>query len=135
MKLLADLFFYGYTGLLVVAGAWGVFGARWDHRILFGLDLAPLERATAASLVSQYRFLRAIECGFGVFAIMFRSEIYTIRVFNTLFLATMVGGVVARIISRVLDGTPRRVFDFFLASEAAGALVIFLHTRHLIEVA
>jgi hypothetical protein len=134
MGLLADLLFYGYTGLLIVAGAWGVGGARLDHKILFGLDPATLEWKAAASLLSQYRFLRAVECGFGAFAVMFKPQIFTVRSFNSLFLATMVAGVLARIISRVIDGTPRRIFDFFLLSEAIGAVVIFLHTRDMLGI-
>ena len=104
-------------------------GARLDHRLLLGLDLASLERRTAASVVSQYRFLRAIECGFGLFAFLWRHEIFTQQPFNRLFLATMVLGVVARIISLAVEGRPRPVFYFFLGSEAVGAILIFAYTR------
>lgn len=130
MKLLTDLFFFGYVGLLIVAGAWGVFGARLDQRLLLGLDLSTLEPRTAASVVSQYRFLRAIECGFGLFAFIFRHAIYTVPLFNQLFLATMTLGVVARVVSLRVEGRPRPVFYFFLATEAVGAVLIFAYTRH-----
>jgi uncharacterized protein DUF4345 len=129
MKLLTELFFYGYVGLLIVAGGWGVIGARLDHRILFGLDPGILEHRTGASVVSQYRFLRAIECGFGLFALLWRHEIFTVLPFNRLFLATMTLGVVARVISLVMEGRPRPVFYFFLGSEAIGAVLIFMYTR------
>lgn len=110
-----------------------MFGARIDQRILFGLDLTPLGATTTASLLSQYRFLRAIELGFGLFAIVFRKQIYTIQTFNYLFLFTMSIGVLARVASFVLDGWPRRIFYFFLVFEAVGAAVIFLHTHSLLE--
>lgn len=132
MRLLAEIFFYGYTGLLILAGAWGIVGARLDQRVLFGIDLSTLRRPTAASLVSQYRFMRAIELGFGTFAVIFHSEIFSDRLFNRLFLATMLAGVLARVISRLVDGRPRPIFDFFLVSEALGALVIFAYTRPLV---
>jgi hypothetical protein len=129
IELLALVLFYGYVGLLILAGAWGVVGARIDHRLLMGLDIATLPAATAASVLSQYRFLRAMELGFGLFAFGFRHEIFTQPSFNSFFLAIMLLGVIARVISIVLDGAPRRVFYVFLLSEAAGVIFIFLHTR------
>ncbi|MFL5350250.1 MAG: DUF4345 family protein [Hyalangium sp.] len=129
MKLLTEIFFYGYVGLLIIAGGWGVLGARLDHRLLFGMDPSTLERRTGASLVSQYRFLRAIECGFGLFALLWRHEIFTERPFNRLFLATMTLGVVARVVSLLVEGRPRPIFYFFLGSEAIGAILIFAYTR------
>jgi Domain of unknown function (DUF4345) len=133
MRLLAEIFFYAYTGPLILAGAWGMVGARLDHRVLFGLNLASLQGSAGASLLSQYRFLRAVELGFGAFAVMFHREIFTLWSFNRLFLATMVAGVLARVISRVIDGRPRPIFILFLASEAVGAVVIFQYTRTLLR--
>lgn len=132
MRLLAEICFYGYAGMLLVAGVWGVAAARLDHKMLVGVDLAALERTVAANLVSQYRFLRAMEGGFGAFALLFKSEIFTVPRFNHLFLATMTAGVLARVISRIVDGRPRGIFDFFLIAEGVGALVIFLYTRSLL---
>jgi uncharacterized protein DUF4345 len=133
MKLLAEIFFYGYTGPLILAGVWGTLAARLDQRFLFGLNLASLDGSIGASLLSQYRFLRAIELGFGTFGVMFHREIFTLRSFNRLFLATMVAGVLARVISRVIDGRPRPVFMFFLVWEAVGAVVILQYTRTLLR--
>ena len=133
MKLLAYLLFYGYVILLIVAGAWGVFFARFDHRLLFHLDLHTLAPVTATSLVSQYRFLRALEFGFGMFSIIYRREIFTSRAFNRLFLATMSFGVVARIVSLVFDGPPFAIFYFFLASEFAGVILIYAYSRRTLE--
>jgi hypothetical protein len=132
MRIVAELLFYGYSGLLVVAGAWGVIGGRSDQRKLFGLDVGSLGPVTDASLVSQYRFLRAIEAGFGTFAIIFHDEIYTLRAFNRIFLGAMAAGVLARIISLLVDGKPKAIFYFFLVSEAVGVVVIFLYTRNLL---
>ena len=130
MKLLTEIFFYGYVGLLIVAGGWGVVGARFDHRLLFGFDPGTLPPSADASLVSQYRFLRAIELGFGVFSLVFRSEIFTLWLFNRVFLGGMTLGVVARLVSLVMDGRPRAIFYFFLVSEAIGAALLFFYTRN-----
>ena len=133
MKIVTYLLFYGYVGLLILAGAWGVFFARIDHRLLFHLDVRVLVPISAASLVSQYRFLRAMEFGFGVFSIVYRHEIFTVRAFNRLFLITMAFGVMARIVSIILDGPPLPVFYFFLGSELAGVMFIYVYSRKTLE--
>jgi len=130
MKYLSYLLFYSYVLTLVAAGAWGAFGnAALDQRLLFDLDVRLLPPATAASLLSQYRFLRLLEAGFGIFALVFARAIYQKPKFNTLFLSVMGLGVLARGVSWLVDGRPKAVFGFFLLSELVGVVIIFLHTR------
>ena len=133
MKFLTYALFYGYVLLLIVAGAWGVFFARVDHQMLFRLDARTLPPATAASLVGQYRFLRAMEFGFGMFSIIYRHEIFTSRAFNRLFLSTMAFGVIASLVSLAFDGRPFPVFYFFLACELAGVILIYIYSRRTLE--
>jgi Domain of unknown function (DUF4345) len=133
MKLLSLIFFNGYVWTLIVAGALGVFSATIDHRILFHLRVETLAPVTAASLVSQYRFLRAIEAGFGIFAFMFRKNIFESRPFNNLFLGIMFLGVAARVVSVVLDGQPLPMFYAFLIFELVGGVVIYLYTRRTLR--
>jgi hypothetical protein len=121
--------------MLVLAGGWGILAAKLDHRLLFGIQTGALPAVSAASLLSQYRFLRAIELGFGSFAFVFRREIFTQGVFNRVFLLTMSLGVVARVVSLVTDGRPRGVFYVFLLSEAVGVVLIFLSTRAPVRLA
>jgi Domain of unknown function (DUF4345) len=104
-----------------------------DHQMLFHLDLRTLPPAKAASLVGQYRFLRALEFGFGLFSIIYRHEIFTSRVFNRLFFSTMAFGVIARLVSLAFDGRPFQVFYFFLASELAGVILIYIYSRRTLE--
>jgi hypothetical protein len=129
VKILAYGLFYGYVGTLVTAGAWGIVGARLDQRLLLGLSLRALDPASAASLLSQYRFLRAVEFGFGLFALIYRVQIFTVPVYNRLFLATMTLGVLSRVISLAVDGSPRPAFYFFLLYEAIGVVAIYAHSR------
>lgn len=129
MKILTLIFFYGYVWALIVFGGLCVVTARFDQKILYHLDTTQLESRTATSLLSQYRFFRAIECGFGVFAFTCRKAIFKRRFFNRLFLGTMLGGVVARTLSLVLDGRPYPVFYAFLFSELIGVILIFFYTR------
>ena len=133
MKVASLLFFHGYVWILILAGALGVFTATADHRLLFHLRVETLTPITAASLVSQYRFLRAIECGFGIFAFMFRKEIFHGRRLNHLFLGIMFFGVAARLVSIVQDGQPFAIFYFFLAFELIGGVFIYLYTRRILH--
>lgn len=130
MKFLSYLLFYSYVLTLVLAGGWGAFGnAALDHRLLFDLDVRELPATTAASVLSQYRFLRLIELGFGLFALLFVREIYQQSKFNALFLSVMAAGVLARALSWQVDGPPKPVFGFFLLYELVGVVVLFLYTR------
>ena len=129
MKPLSLLFFHVYVWILILAGALGIFTATIDHRVLFHLQLETLAPVTMASLVSQYRFLRAVEFGFGVFAFVFRKEIFESTLFNRLFLSIMFLGVMARVVSIVVDGHPLPVFYLFLIFELVGGIVIYLYTR------
>jgi hypothetical protein len=125
----ALLFFYGYVLALVAAGAFGMLLAPVDARYLLGLDVTHLQPLTAATTLSQYRFLRAIEAGLGVTLLVLRGEIYRERLFNRLFLAVMAGGIAARLIGLVFDGRPAWSQLFFLALELIGIVLIFLYTR------
>ena len=133
MKILALIFFYGYVAFLVVFGALGIFSAKLDQRILYKLQLDELPPKTSASLLSQYRFFRAIECGFGVFAFTCRKAIFQKRFFNRLFLGTMFAGVAARLVSLALDGSPFPAFYGFLLSELVGGTLILIYTRSTLE--
>lgn len=130
MKLTAYFFFYCYIGLVLLAGFWGAFlGADFDFQFLFDLDTATLEKDTRTDMLSQYRFLRAMEFGYGLFAITFRKEIFSIQKYNRLYLAIMLGGVIARVISLIDDGSPSALFYFFLIFEFIGVIVIYLYFR------
>ena len=106
LKLATFALFYGYVGLLIVAGVSGIVFAEVDLPLLSGLDLDQVPAAAEANLLSQYRFLRAIELGFGVFALMHRHEIFENVRYNALFLSIMAAGVAARLLSLALDGKP-----------------------------
>lgn len=125
----AYLFFYGYVLTLIAAGAFGLVLARLDARYLLGLDLSQLTPLTAATTMSQYRFLRAIELGFGAIAFTFRNEIFHVRTFNRLFLAIMACGIGGRALGVIMDGTPSLPMFFFLTFELVGIALIFAYTR------
>jgi hypothetical protein len=123
-------FFYTYIGLVLLAGFWGAFAYPYlEFEHLLEVDLQAMEEAAKKNLLSQYRFLRALEFGYGLFALLFLKEIFSIRKFNLLFLTIMGGGILARIVSWVTDGTPNGWAIFFLSYEAIGWLIIAWHSK------
>jgi hypothetical protein len=126
----ALVLFAGYVGLVIVAGAWGAFGpARLDQRWLFDLEVDGMDGTAAASLLSQYRFLRAIELGYGLVAARCWRQIFSDRRFGGPFLLVMGLGVAARVAGLAWDGSPGPLFWFFLVTEAIGVAVIWFVAR------
>lgn len=133
MRLANYFFYYSYIGLVIVAGFWGAFiYPEFDYRLLFNLETITLTDFQRINLLSQYRFLRAIEMGFGIFAILFVKNIFTEKKFNRLFIFIMGAGVLSRIMSLVMDGIPSWMMLFFLAFELVGVVVIIFYSRKLV---
>jgi len=125
-------FYYAYIGLVIVAGFWGAFiNPYFDYRLLFSFDTNTLPDFQRINMMSQYRFLRAIELGFGIFAILCVKIIFTEKKFNRLFLFIMSAGILSRITSIVMDGIPGGLMLFFLGFEVVGVVVIYLYSRKL----
>jgi hypothetical protein len=129
----STVLFYGYVGLLIVAGAWGIVFAGVDQSALIGLDLDELPATVRANHMSQYRFLRAIELGFGLWAFIHRDDIHRVATANRLFLFTMAAGVAARGIGVVVDGSPSPVMYAFAGWELVGVVTIYGYTRRTLR--
>ena len=130
MKFLSYFFFYTYIGLVLVAGFWGAFiNPYFDFKLLFNLDPHTLDEYSRINLLVQYRFLRALELGFGLFAILFVKKVFAEKTFNALFLVVMASGVLARSVSWIVDGTPGVLSRLFLFYELLGLVIIFLYTK------
>ena len=122
-------FFYAYVLTVTVAGAEGIFGARLDFPLLMHQQVGQLAAGGAHNVLSQYRFLRGLELGFGIFALRYAKEIYSQRAMNRVFLITMGLGILGRIAGIVIDGFPSPLMQSFLYFEAVGIVLIFLDTR------
>jgi len=134
MKLISYFFFYTYVGIVILAGFWGAFmNANLDFQLLFGVDTNTLPDYTRINMLGQYRFLRAVELGYGVFSIIFARNIFNEKKFNALFLFIMASGVLARTVSIFAEGIPSRLMLFFLVYELVGVVMIYLYTRKRIN--
>jgi hypothetical protein len=131
MKLISYAFFYGYIGTVLLAGFWGAFiNPVYDFKLLFHANVQALPDSFRINLLSQYRFLRALELGFGIFTIIFRKEIFNTTKYNRLFLIIMCCGILSRIVSVLVDGSPNTLFYFFLFYEVVSFIFIFIYTRN-----
>jgi hypothetical protein len=131
----SDVLYLGYVGALVSVGAFGALFAKVDARVVEGWQPAEeLPPRTAATVLSQHRFLRAMELGFGVFALRDREEIHTHGPTNALFLSAMGMGIGVRGLGiAVGDGTPGPLPFAFAGYELVAIAVIFAHTRRTVR--
>ena len=125
MNFSARLFFWGYTLMLIGIGASGTLIAPWELRTVFDVPLAGLSDSVQATLLNQYRFLKAIELAFGIFCLTFRREIFNRTTAHRVFLAGLFAGVAARLGSWLIDGTPKPVFLLFAALELVTGLLVW----------
>jgi hypothetical protein len=133
MKAISYFFFYGYVAVILLAGLWGAFiNPYLDYKILFDLDVYTIEDYSRTNMLSQFRFLRAIELGFGIFSIVFVKDIFHQRKFNYLFLTIMTLGVLGRVVSILVDGKPSTVMLLFMGYELIGVVLIAWYTRKTI---
>jgi hypothetical protein len=132
MKALSYFFFYTYIGLVILAGFWGAFiYPYFDFNFLFSFDPHTIDDHARINLLSQYRFLRAMEFGFGLFAIIFVQKIFEEKTFNILYLIIMASGILARVMSWIFDGTPNFFSQFFMFYELLGLIIIFFYTQKI----
>lgn len=129
----ALVFFFGYAAMLLGVGLAGVFIAPYELSRIFHVDAADMSRLDRATLLNQYRFLKALELGLGLFCVLFWRRIFAERSFNDFFLFFVLAGAAARILSLAMDGPARWPFVVFLLLELATAAVVFTHTRPLLE--
>ncbi len=134
MKVLSYFFFYTYIGLVAIAGFWGAFlHPSFDFNLLFDMDINQATDFQRINMLSQYRFLRALELGFGIFSFIYARQIFNEIKFNTLFLFIMFSGIMARVFSIFIDGVPGKLACFFLIYESIGVMLIFFYTRNRVK--
>ena len=124
MRVVTNIFYFGYTTMLLAIGASGIFIARWELSRLFAVDLAGMGAGPAATLLNQYRFLKSTELAFGLFCWLFRHAIFAGGNARRLFFIGLFGGVGARLLSLIVDGPPHWIFLLFAALELICGLLM-----------
>ncbi|WP_168788288.1 DUF4345 domain-containing protein [Paraburkholderia aromaticivorans] len=125
MERMARLFFWGYMLMLLGIGGSGIFIAAWELPHIFEVRLDSIDELHRATILSQYRFLKGIELGFGVFCWAFRNEIFLPRTASRVFLGGLCAGVAARVLSCIVDGIPTKAFIAFCVLEAVTGFLVW----------
>jgi len=124
----AQVFFWGYTAMLLGVGASGVFVAHWELVTVFSMPL--IEGTTvAATILNQYRFLKAMEFAFGLFCAIWHRDIFRNTREHRVFLGGVFAGVAARLLGLAHDGMPRIAFVIFAALELITGLLVWFSAR------
>lgn len=128
LTMAASILHLGYSWMLVLVGAAGIFSAKWELATIFGLDPAR-QLADPATLLNQYRFLKSVEFGAGPWCLAYRSDILKDDGAATLFLAIVGSGICARVSAWMVDGRPATAFLIFLLLEVLVFASVALHLR------
>ncbi|MCY1035925.1 DUF4345 domain-containing protein [Corallococcus sp. BB11-1] len=134
------LAFHGYAWFLILPGGLlGLLIPRWGplpfEVYARGVFDADLPEQVLASALNQYRYMKSMEFGFGVFSVCFRDFIYTDRRFNRFFLGIIFLGAAERALSVVLDGMPRPFYVAAIFIELSVGLIVFISTRRTLRAA
>jgi hypothetical protein len=129
MRILTLVLFYGWVGALLLLGGLGLFTARWEIPAIFEIDLESMSREGRANLLNQYRFLKAIEFGFGLFCFLFRRRIFSEPSFNRLFVSIVFLGAAARALAIALEGRPHWAFVLVTILEFLTGFAFLFYSR------
>ncbi|MGJ8623889.1 MAG: DUF4345 family protein [Yoonia sp.] len=128
---LASVLQLGYTLFLICVGAFGMFFLHWEISTFYGLADVDLQGIDGATLLNQFRFLKAIELAFGLFCLIYRRDILSGGLACTICLVGLGLGVFARACSWMFDGTPHTSFIWYLVIEAVIFCMIWLNARRV----
>jgi hypothetical protein len=132
MARVTRIFFWGYALMLVGVGASGTMIASWELARVFGVDLSAMGEQERATLLNQYRFLKAVELAFGLFCVCYQREIFRRGRALRVFLAGLSAGVIARMGSWLVDGRPRAVFLVFMMLEGVTGVLVWHASRRAV---
>jgi hypothetical protein len=132
------LAFWAYALFLIfVGGLLGLFVPRWRplHFEVFARAIfpAPLGTEVIASTLNQYRYMKSMEFGFGLFAVIYRTEIYRSRRMNRFFLGIMLLGALERALSILIDGSPNPAYVGLTVIELLATTIIFSYSRRTVS--
>lgn len=126
---LASILQLFYALFLMGVGAYGIFFLDWEVSTFYALGPEAFVGTEGATLRNQFRFLKAIELAFGIFAIVYRRDILSGGLNCTIFLTGVFLGAFARGLSWILDGTPLPAYRAFLLAEVVIFLAVWLNAR------
>ena len=118
-----------YALMLLFVGFVGVWTARTEIQLIFRLQVESWPPDVAATFLNQYRFLKGLECGAGIFCVVFHSQIMEGGSHALTFVAIVLLGILGRTVAWIADGRPSALFLIFLALEIFVLGVFVLNAR------
>lgn len=129
MRTAARILLWGYGAMLCAVGFAGIWISGWELDTVHHLATESWPPAVRASFLNQYRFLKGVELGGGLFCLGLQARILDGGREGALFLALVAAGVVARVFAWIADGRPSTAFIVFLALEFLVLVVVGLFLR------
>lgn len=123
MSRVASLLVVVWAASALAFGLLGLVAAPWELGAAFGAE------ADEPAFLSQYRFLRGVEAGAGLLALVLRRDVLADRRLGVLFVAMAGLGAAGRVLGAALDGAPPVWVWGLFALEAGAALAVALHHR------
>jgi hypothetical protein len=111
-------------------GASGVLFGAWEFSQIFVVrfeDLGP----NAVTVENQFRFLKALELGAGVWLYSVRERAFSDVAIRRAVIVTFVATPLARIVSCASDGLPNVWFVALLSIELLAAAIVVAHAWQL----
>ncbi|MEO9824868.1 MAG: DUF4345 family protein [Paracoccaceae bacterium] len=130
---LASILQLVYALFLIGVGTLGLFYLQWELELFYGLSQEDFTGPDGATLLNQFRFLKAIELAFGIFCLVYRRDILSAGLPCTIFLTGLALGAFARGASWIFDGTPHTSFIWYFIAEVVIFVVVWMNSRRVLS--
>lgn len=115
--------------MFILSGLLSLLFAQWEIKPFLGIDFTNAEDISVNNFYNQYRFLRAVELGFGLFCLYLKEEIFINTKINRIYLFTLAAIPSSRLISILTDGIPDKSFIILMLLEYSAFFLLFLYSK------
>ena len=129
LKFVAGFMVIVYGAMLCVVGITGIVSVHWELTKVFMLDPTSWPDEVRATFINQYRFLKAVEFGAGLFCLTYWRSILIGEKASMVFIILVAAGIIARTIAWIVEGQPSMPFIIFLALEILVLAVVALYLK------
>ena len=92
---ISSFIFIFYTWMFILSGLLSLLFAHIEIKPFLNLDLSVIDEVSVNNFFNQYRFLRAVELGFGLFCFYLKDDIFKNKKHNKSFYSIIVGIILA----------------------------------------
>lgn len=129
MRTITLLLVLGYAITCIGAGLLGILVPHHEMSLLYNLHPTEVPDLNGATLLNQWRFLKAMELGAGLFMMARLGDIMAGGSDRRLFTCIVATGIAARLLAWVMDGRPSLFLIIFLALEILLLAALLIEDR------